>query len=84
MLGSNARNTEEVYWKTIEYAKETARAAWTLKNTVNLRFLKMNSSYHEIMETQQIFWKKRFKRIKIHSITNRLESHIIADSKRFF
>ena len=40
---------EEVYWKTIEYAKETAREAG-LKEGQVLAFLKMNLPIPEIMK----------------------------------
>ena len=40
---------EEVYWKTIEYAKETAREAG-LKEGQVLAFLKMNLPITEIMK----------------------------------
>ena len=44
---------EEVYWKTIEYAKETAREAG-LKEGQVLAFLKMNLPITEINETHRI------------------------------
>lgn len=71
---------EEVYWKTIEYAKETAREAG-LKEGQVLAFLKMNLPITEIMKHTGLS-EEEIQKIKIHYNKNRLESHIHADSKR--
>ncbi len=72
---------EEVYWKTIEYAKETFREAG--KEGQVLASLKIVFLSTEIMKHTGLS-EEEIQKLKIHYNKNRLESRICADSSGYF